>query len=189
MRTRSGDGGRRRDGRGCRTRRDHAGRRLRDAAVGARDRRARRGRELRRGSAAQSHVDRRRARRLRLPRCRRHRRRAAHRRVRDDVRESGRRERIALWKCSDCSVVQALAVACTIAFTAPLTALAFCRPARGRHRFAFRCRMRCRGVDVSEHGEHAYDDGDSSPLHGVGTRLGDAVVLSTTPRPRETAAA
>ena len=25
------------------------------------------------------------------------------------------------------------------------------------------------GVDLSEHGEHAYDDGDSSPLHGVGT--------------------
>jgi hypothetical protein len=34
------------------------------------------------------------------------------------------------------------------------------------------------GVDLSEHGEHAYDDGDGSPLHGVGTRLGDAVILS-----------
>jgi len=33
------------------------------------------------------------------------------------------------------------------------------------------------GVDVSEHGEHAYHDLDGSALGGVGTRLGDSVFV------------
>ena len=85
-------------------------------------------------------------------------------------------------------LVQAIAVACTIGFTAPLTAgILYGLSAVSTIRVALTNEVA--GVDFSEHGEHAYDDGDSSPLHGVGTRLGDAVVLSTTPRPRETAAA
>jgi Amt family ammonium transporter len=84
--------------------------------------------------------------------------------------------------------VQALAVVCTIAFAAPLTAvILYGLSAVSTIRVALTSEVG--GVDLSEHGEHAYDDGDSSPLHGVGTRLGDAVVLSTAPRPRETAAA
>ena len=85
-------------------------------------------------------------------------------------------------------LVQAIAVACTIGFTAPLTAgILYGMSALSAIRVGITNEVA--GVDFSEHGEHAYDDGDSSPLHGVGTRLGDAVVLSTTPRPRETAAA
>jgi len=85
-------------------------------------------------------------------------------------------------------LIQAVAVACTIGFTAPLTAgTLYVLSALGTIRVAITNEVA--GVDLSEHGEHAYDDGDSSPLHGVGTRLGDAVVLSTAPRPRETAAA
>ena len=85
-------------------------------------------------------------------------------------------------------LVQAIAVLCTIGFTAPLTAgVLYGLNAVSSIRVGLTNEVA--GVDLSEHGEHAYDDGDSSPLHGVGTRLGDAVVLSTTPRPRETAAA
>jgi Amt family ammonium transporter len=85
-------------------------------------------------------------------------------------------------------LVQAIAVLCTIGFTAPLTAgVLYGLSAVSSIRVGLTNEVA--GVDLSEHGEHAYDDGDSSPLHGVGTRLGDAVVLSTTPRPRETAAA
>jgi Amt family ammonium transporter len=85
-------------------------------------------------------------------------------------------------------VVQTIAVLCTIGFAAPLTAgILYGLSAVSSIRVALASEVG--GVDLSEHGEHAYDDGDSSPLHGVGTRLGDAVVLSTTPRPRETAAA
>jgi Amt family ammonium transporter len=85
-------------------------------------------------------------------------------------------------------VVQALAVGATIVFAAPVTAvILYGLNAVSTIRVSLANEVG--GVDVSEHGEHAYDDGDSAPLHGVGTRLGDAVVLSTTPRPRETAAA
>ena len=85
-------------------------------------------------------------------------------------------------------LVQAIAVLCTMAFAAPLTAgILYGLSAVTTIRVALANEVS--GVDLSEHGEHAYDDGDSSPLHGVGTRLGDAVVLSTTPRPQESAAA
>ena len=96
----TGDGGRRGDGRRRRARRDHAGRGIRDAGRRAADRRARVVREPRRDPSAQSHADRRRTRRLRLSRCRRHSRRAAHRRVRDDVRQCRGREWPPIWKCS-----------------------------------------------------------------------------------------
>jgi Amt family ammonium transporter len=85
-------------------------------------------------------------------------------------------------------LVQAIAVLCTIGFTAPSTAgILYALSAVSTIRVAITNEVA--GVDVSEHGEHAYDDGDSSPVPGIGSRLGDAVVLSTAPRPRETAAA
>lgn len=79
-------------------------------------------------------------------------------------------------------VVQCIAVACTMLFAAPLTAgLLVGLGAIGSIRVPLADEVT--GVDLSEHGEHAYDDGDSAPLTGIGGRLSDAVVLST-PAPR-----
>ena len=38
------------------------------------------------------------------------------------------------------------------------------------------------GVDVSEHGEHAYHDIDGSAIGGLGTRLGESVFVVSDPR-------
>jgi len=76
-------------------------------------------------------------------------------------------------------LVQAIAVVCTIAFTAPVTAIVLVRlRAVGSLRVPLTDEVT--GVDVSEHGEHAYDDGESV-LVGGGARIGDAVLLSTQP--------
>jgi Amt family ammonium transporter len=71
--------------------------------------------------------------------------------------------------------VQSLAVVCTVAFTAPLTygALVALR-AFGSLRVSLANELS--GVDASEHNEHAYDDGEMSPLAGVG--IGEPVVLT-----------
>jgi len=72
--------------------------------------------------------------------------------------------------------VQTLAVVCTIAFTAPLTALAL-----GALRAIAPLRVQLAdelsGVDVSEHGEHAYDDGEASALAGSGV-ISEPVVIA-----------
>jgi len=74
--------------------------------------------------------------------------------------------------------VQALAVACTIAFAAPLTALALVSlRALGSLRVPLPDELS--GVDVSQHGEHAYDDGEMSALAGGGLRISEPVVLAT----------
>jgi len=72
--------------------------------------------------------------------------------------------------------VQALAVLITIVFAAPVTALSL---ARLRVVGALRVPLpdELMGVDVSEHGEHAYDDGESSDLLGAGVRIGEGVFL------------
>jgi Amt family ammonium transporter len=73
--------------------------------------------------------------------------------------------------------VQALAVACTIGFTASVTALVF----KGLALFApLRVPLsdELSGVDVCEHGEHAYDDGDMSAFAGSGLAINEPVVLS-----------
>ncbi len=75
-------------------------------------------------------------------------------------------------------LVQAVAVMTTIAVTAPLTAgitLALTKMARVR----LTLRDELTGVDVAEHGEQAYHDIDGSPIAGVGTRLGETVVLAS----------
>jgi Amt family ammonium transporter len=78
-------------------------------------------------------------------------------------------------------LVQAIAVLTTIAFAAPVTAVVmYAVAALGSLRVHVADEVG--GVDLSEHGEHAYDDGDGSPLHGSGVRIGDAVILSTTVR-------
>jgi Amt family ammonium transporter len=73
--------------------------------------------------------------------------------------------------------VQALAVGCTIAFAAPVTALAL-----GALRMFGSLRVplgdELSGVDVSEHNEHAYDDGEMSALAGAGIRISEPVVLA-----------
>jgi Amt family ammonium transporter len=74
--------------------------------------------------------------------------------------------------------VQALAVACTIAFTAPLTALALATlKAIAPLRVPLADELS--GVDVSEHGEHAYDDGEMSALPGAGLAISSPVVMAT----------
>jgi Amt family ammonium transporter len=74
--------------------------------------------------------------------------------------------------------IQALAVLCTILFAAPMTALIFggikvfgsLRVPLGKELL---------GIDVSEHGEHAYDEGDMSAATGRGVRINEPVVLTT----------
>jgi Amt family ammonium transporter len=83
--------------------------------------------------------------------------------------------------------VQALAVVITIAFTAPVTAIAL----KGLTLFAslrvpFSDELS--GVDVSEHGEHAYDDGEMSALLGGSSRLSEPVMIPTL-RPKQTSEA
>jgi Amt family ammonium transporter len=75
--------------------------------------------------------------------------------------------------------VQMLAVLCTMAFTAPVTALALARlRAVGSLRLALPNEMS--GVDVSEHGEHAYDDGEMSALTGSGLGISEPVFMPAT---------
>ena len=73
--------------------------------------------------------------------------------------------------------VQALAVVCTIAFAAPVTALVL-----GRLRAIGSVRVpltdELSGVDVSEHGERAYDDGEMSALAGAGLTISEPVVIA-----------
>lgn len=74
-------------------------------------------------------------------------------------------------------LVQALAVAATMLLAATLTAgITYGIAAIVRPRVSFRDELT--GVDVSEHGEHAYHDLDGFALAAAGTRLGDSVILS-----------
>ena len=85
-------------------------------------------------------------------------------------------------------LIQLLAVACTMAVAAPLTAaLLHGLGAIGSIRVQLADEVA--GVDLSEHGEHAYDDGDSAPLMGIGGRLSDAVVISAPTREKTGVAA
>jgi ammonium transporter, Amt family len=72
--------------------------------------------------------------------------------------------------------VQALAVLTTMAVAAPLTAIILSRVSLvALVRVPLRDELT--GVDVSEHGEHAYHDLDGSAIAGVGTRLGESVFV------------
>jgi Amt family ammonium transporter len=73
--------------------------------------------------------------------------------------------------------VQALAVVVTIGFTAPVTALVLGRLAAiGSLRVPLPDELT--GVDLSEHGEHAYDDAEISTAVVDGVRIGESVVLT-----------
>jgi Amt family ammonium transporter len=73
--------------------------------------------------------------------------------------------------------VQTLAVLCTVAFTAPVTALVLARlSVIGSLRVLLPDELA--GVDVSEHGEHAYDDSEVSSITGGGLRISEPVMLS-----------
>jgi len=75
--------------------------------------------------------------------------------------------------------VQTLAVVCTIAFAAPVTAIIL---ARLRVVGSLRVPLpdELTGVDLSEHGEHAYDDGEmTTALGGGGLRISEPVLMST----------
>jgi Amt family ammonium transporter len=77
-------------------------------------------------------------------------------------------------------LIQAAAVASTILFTAPITAVVLTRLAAiGSIRVPIADEVM--GVDLSEHGEHAYDDGGGIPLSGSNSRIGEAVILSAIP--------
>ena len=85
--------------------------------------------------------------------------------------------------------VQAIAVLCTIAFAGAMTfvvlkGLAFATSLRAS------VTHELRGIDLSEHGEHAYHDGDTSEIAGDGFRVGQPVLLGETIEigPREPAA-
>ncbi|HYD53811.1 MAG TPA: ammonium transporter [Gemmatimonadaceae bacterium] len=72
--------------------------------------------------------------------------------------------------------VQALAVLATMAFVAPVTALSLkaislVTPLR------LEVPREYTGVDLSEHSEHAYHDGEASDLAGGGVRIGEGVLL------------
>lgn len=74
--------------------------------------------------------------------------------------------------------VQGLAVLTTMAVAAPMTAaiiagISLVSPVR------VPLRDELTGVDISEHGEHAYHDIDVSALAGTGTRLGESVFVPT----------
>jgi Amt family ammonium transporter len=74
--------------------------------------------------------------------------------------------------------VQVLAVAATMAFAAPVTALVLGRlKAIGSLRVPLADELS--GVDVSEHGEHAYDDGEMSAFAGGGLTISEPVVIAT----------
>ena len=76
--------------------------------------------------------------------------------------------------------VQAVAVLTTMAVAAPMTALILSGiPLLARVRVTLRDELT--GVDVSEHGEHAYHDLDGSAIAGVGTRLGESVFVVSEP--------
>jgi Amt family ammonium transporter len=78
--------------------------------------------------------------------------------------------------------VQALAVLATMAIAAPLTALILSRISLvATVRVSLPDELA--GVDVSEHGEHAYHDLDGSAIAGLGTRLGETVFLVSEPKP------
>ncbi len=77
--------------------------------------------------------------------------------------------------------VQALAVLCTIAVAAPVTALILARlRVIGSLRVPLSDELT--GVDVSEHGEHAYDDGELTAASGFGVRISESVLLPTARR-------
>ncbi|MGH7636458.1 MAG: ammonium transporter [Gemmatimonadaceae bacterium] len=75
-------------------------------------------------------------------------------------------------------LVQGAAVLTTIAVAAPVTALILGGiSALARLRVSLEDELT--GVDLSEHGEHAYHDIDASGIGGVGTRLGETVFVVT----------
>jgi len=73
--------------------------------------------------------------------------------------------------------VQAIAVLCTILFAGTMTAIVL-------RALAFVTALRAavpaelRGIDLAEHGEHAYHDGDTSEIAGDGLRVGQPVLLT-----------
>lgn len=76
--------------------------------------------------------------------------------------------------------VQAVAVLATLAVAAPVTAaIIWSISLVARVRVPLRDELA--GVDLSEHGEHAYHDIDGSPIAGLGTRLGESVFVTSEP--------
>jgi ammonium transporter, Amt family len=72
--------------------------------------------------------------------------------------------------------VQALAVVCTIAFAAPVTALVLAR-LRALGSLRVELPNELAGVDVSEHGEHAYDDSEMLGRVGDGVGINEPIVI------------
>jgi Amt family ammonium transporter len=74
--------------------------------------------------------------------------------------------------------IQALAVAATILFVAPTTALVLA-PLKAMGTLRVQLSEELSGVDVSEHGEHAYDDGEMSAFAGAGLTISEPIMIPT----------
>ena len=73
--------------------------------------------------------------------------------------------------------IQAIAVVFTVLFTAPVTYVVLTRLTFGKLRVPVPDELS--GIDITEHGEHAYHEGGGADLTGAGVRLGEAVVFAT----------
>ena len=73
--------------------------------------------------------------------------------------------------------IQAIAVVFTVLFTAPVTFVVLTRLTFGKLRVPVPDELT--GIDITEHGEHAYHEGGGADLTGAGVRLGEAVVFAT----------
>jgi len=85
-------------------------------------------------------------------------------------------------------LVQGLAVLCTIVYVAPVT-LAIMKAIALFSGIRVRVADELSGVDLSEHGEHAYHGAETLEGGGHGVRLGDGVLIEPLAKPSDVSAA
>lgn len=85
-------------------------------------------------------------------------------------------------------MVQSLAVVCTIAYVAPVT-LIIMKAIATVSSIRVRVAEELSGVDLSEHGEHAYHGSETLEGGGHGVRIGDSVILEPVSEPPGVSAA
>jgi Amt family ammonium transporter len=85
-------------------------------------------------------------------------------------------------------LVQSLAVLCTVAYVAPVT-LAIMKTISTLSSIRVRVADELSGVDLSEHGEHAYHGAETLDGGGHGVRLGEGVLIEPLSKPVDVSAA
>ena len=85
-------------------------------------------------------------------------------------------------------LVQGLAVLCTIAYVAPATLLIM-KAISAVSAIRVRVADELSGVDLSEHGEHAYHGSETLEGGGHGVRISDGVLLEPVSKPQGVSAA